>query len=127
MDLTLTDEQSAIRELAARILEERLPAERLRELEATDTWHADDVWRDLGAAGLLGAAVPEADGGLGFGLLEACLVAEEIGRRVAPLPYLSVAIGARSEEHTSELQSLMRTSYAVFCLKKKNTPEQKTK
>src|SRR3546814_5227601 len=27
----------------------------------------------------------------------------------------------RSEEHTSELQSLMRTSYAVFCLKKKNT------
>src|SRR3546814_5422698 len=30
---------------------------------------------------------------------------------------------ARSEEHTSELQSLMRTSYAVFCLKKK-TPQQ---
>src|SRR3546814_8757251 len=29
--------------------------------------------------------------------------------------------GQRSEEHTSELQSLMRTSYAVFCLKKKNT------
>src|SRR3546814_6934155 len=28
----------------------------------------------------------------------------------------------RSEEHTSELQSLMRTSYAVFCLKKKHTP-----
>src|SRR3546814_9924547 len=30
----------------------------------------------------------------------------------------------RSEEHTSELQSLMRISYAVFCLKKKNTTEQ---
>src|SRR3546814_6755923 len=30
------------------------------------------------------------------------------------------AIGLRSEEHTSELQSLMRISYAVFCLKKKN-------
>src|SRR3546814_5921069 len=29
-------------------------------------------------------------------------------------------VNARSEEHTSELQSLMRTSYAVFCLKKKN-------
>src|SRR3546814_7980419 len=29
---------------------------------------------------------------------------------------------ARSEEHTSELQSLMRTSYAVFCLKKTNNP-----
>src|SRR3546814_7568812 len=32
----------------------------------------------------------------------------------------TVAGDARSEEHTSELQSLMRTSYAVFCLKKKN-------
>src|SRR3546814_4883257 len=30
------------------------------------------------------------------------------------------AVGVRSEEHTSELQSLMRISYAVFCLKKKN-------
>src|SRR3546814_3336923 len=32
----------------------------------------------------------------------------------------------RSEEHTSELQSLMRISYAVFCLKKKNTPTSNT-
>src|SRR3546814_10352457 len=31
--------------------------------------------------------------------------------------------GYRSEEHTSELQSLMRISYAVFCLKKKNNPQ----
>src|SRR3546814_10834609 len=34
---------------------------------------------------------------------------------------LSTATKGRSEEHTSELQSLMRISYAVFCLKKKNT------
>src|SRR3546814_672431 len=34
--------------------------------------------------------------------------------------------GGRSEEHTSELQSLMRISYAVFCLKKKNTTNQNT-
>src|SRR3546814_8572012 len=35
------------------------------------------------------------------------------------LPSNAWASGARSEEHTSELQSLMRISYAVFCLKKK--------
>src|SRR3546814_3935884 len=35
------------------------------------------------------------------------------------------AVGIRSEEHTSELQSLMRISYAVFCLKKKNKTQQK--
>src|SRR3546814_2332010 len=37
------------------------------------------------------------------------------------------AVGARSEEHTSELQSLMRISYAVFCLKKKNKTEQRNR
>src|SRR3546814_7318803 len=43
---------------------------------------------------------------------------EPIGNRRAPLPVH--ATPSRSEEHTSELQSLMRISYAVFCLKKKN-------
>src|SRR3546814_3659449 len=43
----------------------------------------------------------------------------QAGRRTAPDPPL---YPARSEEHTSELQSLMRISYAVFCLKKKNKP-----
>src|SRR3546814_1809627 len=37
---------------------------------------------------------------------------------------LWAALFARSEEHTSELQSLMRISYAVFCLQKKTTPQQ---
>src|SRR3546814_7282406 len=44
-----------------------------------------------------------------------------------PIDYLDFATpvaGIRSEEHTSELQSLMRTSYAVFCLTKKNTIKQ---
>src|SRR3546814_9477557 len=41
-------------------------------------------------------------------------------RQPAPAPGSDVVI-TRSEEHTSELQSLMRISYAVFCLKKKNT------
>src|SRR3546814_3915241 len=48
-----------------------------------------------------------------------------VGEPPADLPMAVVeivaAIGRRSEEHTSELQSLMRISYAVFCLKKKTT------
>src|SRR3546814_7051357 len=39
--------------------------------------------------------------------------------------YPELDFGLRSEEHTSELQSLMRISYAVFCLKKKNTKQEK--
>src|SRR3546814_2021138 len=42
------------------------------------------------------------------------------GTRVVTSPSVPASI-SRSEEHTSELQSLMRISYAVFCLKKKNT------
>src|SRR3546814_8688359 len=45
--------------------------------------------------------------------IERCVVNARIARRLAA--------GLRSEEHTSELQSLMRISYAVFCLKKKKT------
>src|SRR3546814_7365192 len=42
-------------------------------------------------------------------------------QRVLRFSLMLDLIGARSEEHTSELQSLMRISYAVFCLKKKQT------
>src|SRR3546814_6358702 len=53
------------------------------------------------------------------------LVHAMVGREVKSLDVAlaeqgAPAVEARSEEHTSELQSLMRISYAVFCLKKKN-------
>src|SRR3546814_8697858 len=52
-----------------------------------------------------------AGGGLGHGLSLGLATVDATGQHT---------IGQRSEEHTSELQSLMRISYAVFCLKKKN-------
>ena len=94
MDFTLTDEQQAIADLAHRILSEQLPPERLRDLEQTEAWFADDVWAALGQADLLGIALPEADGGGGYGILEACLIAEQIGRTVAPVPYLSSIVAS---------------------------------
>jgi len=94
VDFTLTEEQEEIRSLAERILQEKLPPERLRELEAGDVWFDDDVWSELAKAGLLGICLPEADGGGGYGLIEACLIAEQLGRSVAPVPYLSAIVGA---------------------------------
>src|SRR3546814_1299986 len=68
---------------------------------------------------------------VGAGMRVACLarpseelasLADEFGDAVLALPCdVTVSDAVRSEEHTSELQSLMRISYAVFCLKKKKT------
>src|SRR3546814_7649926 len=52
---------------------------------------------------------------------EISVAARKGGAEPANNPGLRTAIDKRSEEHTSELQSLMRISYAVFCLKKQNT------
>src|SRR3546814_7650867 len=55
-------------------------------------------------------------------LVGVCSLAIDIGyQRVAKRDMQAIADIVRSEEHTSELQSLMRISYAVFCLKKKTT------
>src|SRR3546814_6961238 len=56
--------------------------------------------------------------GAGAGITTAYLFDEEINQLV--LLAVGTTVDNRSEEHTSELQSLMRISYAVFCLKKKN-------
>jgi alkylation response protein AidB-like acyl-CoA dehydrogenase len=95
MDFTLSEEQQAISDLAAQILTEKLPPERLREIESSSEGVADDVWIELAKANLLGIALPEDVGGSGFGILEACLVLEQIGKTVAPVPYLpTVVLGA---------------------------------
>ena len=92
MDFTLTDEQQALADLAHRILSEQLPAEALRALEQTGDRFPAEVWAKLADAGLLGVAVPEEHGGLGFGLAELGLVLEQVGRYVAPVPLLASAV-----------------------------------
>src|SRR3546814_7765492 len=52
---------------------------------------------------------------------------DQYATRHNPFMYFRSIIDERSEEHTSELQSLMRISYAVFCLKKKKNPHSKNK
>src|SRR3546814_6087596 len=79
----------------------------------------DSLWPRQGrasgnAGGLVGTGRSGAD--LFFNKLAQLLTGQRIGRRPC-----GGGIAVRSEEHTSELQSLMRISYAVFCLKKKKT------
>lgn len=112
MDFTLDDEQRAIAELADRILAEQCSPETLRSIEqggAGADRYAADAWAALAGADLLGLALPEADGGSGRSLLDAALVAEQVGRHVALVPYWSSTAAALavarwgSDEHRAAL------------------------
>src|ERR1700709_1734599 len=89
MDFALTDEQVEIRDLSARILDDTLTQERLREIEASEEPGFDrKLWSALAEAGLVGVAIPESAGGLGLGVLEAAQILEQAGRTVAPVPLI---------------------------------------
>ena len=94
MDFTQNESQRELAALSRRILTERLTPHRLApERLAADGWRPRPtgrfdpaLWADLADAGVLAAALPEALGGAGLGLLEQCSVLTEIGRAVAPRP-----------------------------------------
>lgn len=89
MDFRYSDDQNAIRDLARGILEKEVTPERHKAAEATPDRIDAALWKTLAEANLLGVAVPEAQGGMGLGLLELCTLLEEIGRAVAPVPALA--------------------------------------
>ena len=93
MDFTQNEGESDLAALSRSILAGRLTPERLRAAEADGFDPA--LWADLASAGVLAAALPEPLGGAGLGLLAQCAVLTEIGRAVAPVPYLaSIVLGA---------------------------------
>jgi alkylation response protein AidB-like acyl-CoA dehydrogenase len=86
MDFSFSDEQQALREVARKIFEAEVTAERLREIEKGEERIDRRLWTELAKANLLGAALPEAHGGSGFGFFELCMLLQEAGRAVAPVP-----------------------------------------
>jgi len=92
VNFSLSEEQQALRELARRIFSERVTHERLQELEASREWYDLELWSDLSRSNLTGLAMPAEVGGSGLDILEICLVLEELGRHLAPVPLLPTMI-----------------------------------
>jgi alkylation response protein AidB-like acyl-CoA dehydrogenase len=93
MDFSFTEDQQQIAALAGKIFAERASHERQRGLERAGGPRFDrELWRALAEAGLVGLALPEAQGGGGMGFLELALVLQEAGRRTAPVPLLETAL-----------------------------------
>ncbi|MDP5181865.1 acyl-CoA dehydrogenase family protein [Blastococcus sp. BMG 814] len=94
MDFTLGEELRAVRDLAREIFADRATPERARVVEAGEDRIDEQLWAELAKAGLVGVAVPDTDGGAGLGLGGLCVLLEEQGRVVAPVPLWPAVVGA---------------------------------
>ncbi len=93
MDFNLDEEQSAVAELAAKILSDLCSPDALKAHEAAGGGIHAAAWKAMADADLLGLALPESAGGGGYTVLEAALIAEQVGRHVAPVPYAPTTAG----------------------------------
>ena len=89
MKFDFDEDQQFIRNDARRFLADRCLMEDVRQHLTGDPLVISPLWREICELGWPGAAIPEAYGGLGMGYLELCVLAEELGRVVAPVPFSS--------------------------------------
>jgi len=92
MDFALNETQEELRGLAARILEDRTGLQHLKERDRSDDWYDRATWTELAKANLVGIALPESAGGLGFGFLDLCMFLREVGRYVSPVPAIPTLV-----------------------------------
>jgi len=95
LNLELTDEQLALRDIVRRFLSERASvATHVRPMLDEPTGTTDDIWGGLAALGATGVLVDEQHGGAGMTMVEAGVVAEQLGAALHPGPWLSSAVTA---------------------------------
>src|SRR5690625_1288254 len=133
MNFDFSEDQRFIQSQAREFLQEQCPPEQVRLVLESDRTHHQDLWRQAAELGWTATAIPEAYGGLGLGHLELCLLAKELGRSLAPIPFASsIYLAAtallqagsetqkqRDRKSTRLNSSHVAISYAVFFLKKK--------
>jgi alkylation response protein AidB-like acyl-CoA dehydrogenase len=93
MDFEFSDDQVSLRDAVARWVDKGFGFERRHAL-AKAGGASREVLNELAELGLMGLAVPEAHGGLGFGPVEAMVVMEELGRGLVHAPYAAAALVA---------------------------------
>ena len=89
MNFDFSDEQKQLRDEARKFLTEKCPPKAARAVLDGKAPYDRELWQGLAEMGFLGVAIPEAYGGAGAGHLELCVIAEEMGRALAPVPFSS--------------------------------------
>jgi len=89
MNFDFSDEQKQLRDEVRKFLAEKCPPKAVRTVLDGKASYDRELWQGLAELGFLGVAIPEEFGGAGAGHLELCVIAEEMGRALAPVPFSS--------------------------------------
>jgi len=89
MNFDFSDDQKQLRDQARKFLAEKCPPKAVRAVLDGKAAYDKELWKGLAEMGFLGVAIPEEFGGAGAGHLELCVIAEEMGRALAPVPFSS--------------------------------------
>jgi alkylation response protein AidB-like acyl-CoA dehydrogenase len=94
MDFSFTEDQNSIRDLVKQLLTDIVNDDSLKALAKEGVWFHERAWSQLAASEMLGLAIPEQYGGAGLGLTELCLLLQQVGRTVAPIPAIETLVSA---------------------------------
>jgi alkylation response protein AidB-like acyl-CoA dehydrogenase len=94
MNFGFTEEQEFLRQTARDFLAECAPMTLVRDVMESSASHSPEVWKQMAELGWTGLALPEQYGGADLGMVELCIVLEELGRSLAPVPFLPTAIAS---------------------------------
>jgi len=89
MNFDFSDDQKQLRDQARKFLSEKCSPKAVRAVLDGKAPYDKELWKGLAEMGFLGVAIPEEFGGAGAGHLELCVIAEEMGRALAPVPFSS--------------------------------------
>jgi len=89
MNFDFSEDQKLLQKTVQDYLAEHSPLSVCRAILEGKERYSEELWKGAAEMGWLGAAVPEEYGGAGFGQLELVLIAQEIGRSLAPIPFSS--------------------------------------
>tara|TARA_R110000824_G_scaffold118960_2_gene271601 strand:- start:222656 stop:223783 length:1128 start_codon:yes stop_codon:yes gene_type:complete len=89
MEFDFSDDQKQLKDQARRFLDAKSSSKAVRVILEGDEPYDKALWAGLAEMGFMGTVIPEEFGGLGATYLELCVIAEELGRAVAPVPFSS--------------------------------------
>lgn len=123
MNFDLSDEQRMLRDQARRFLDEKGSPDAARAVLEGDMPFDRDLWAGMAELGWMATAIPEAYGGAGLSHEELCVIAEELGRALAPTPFSSsiyqaaeAILLAGSEEQKQRYLPLLAAGETIGCV-----------